>query len=247
MTVSRGTGLFIAFALLVSAGCVRLGFWQLDRLRERRAANAAIIAQLADSPRAAADLFADSAPRFRRAVASGWYDFANEFVLTSRSRNGAPGVHVITPLRQDGRDTAILVNRGWIYAPDGMRADLSHFREDSTATVDGFVEVFVRGAGGGGPVATPSVARAVRRLDRDSIAAMLPYPIAPILVVQRRDSGEAAAVARGTPVRADPPPLDEGPHRSYAVQWFAFALVGVVGSVLVATRDRRRTAAPSAE
>lgn len=237
MPVRRGTWFFVAFALLVSLGCVRLGLWQLDRLHERRSTNMAILARMAEPAVPVEHLPGDSAARFRRATAAGRYDYANEFVLTSRSRHGAPGVHVITPLRLDSVDTAVLVNRGWVYAPDGMRVDLSQVGEDSVAAVDGFVEVVGRGTG---PVATPSVARAARRLDRDSIAARLPYPIAGFVLVQRRDSGEAAAVARGHPVRADPPPLDEGPHRSYAVQWFAFALVGVVGSVLVVARDRRR-------
>ena len=61
-----------------------------------------------------------------------------------------------------------------------------------------------------------------------------------MLVVQRKDSGEFTAVDRGTPVRAEPPPLDEGAHRAYAIQWFGFALVGIVGTALVVQRDRTR-------
>jgi cytochrome oxidase assembly protein ShyY1 len=60
------------------------------------------------------------------------------------------------------------------------------------------------------------------------------------MIVQRMDSGEFTAVDRGTPVRVEPPPLDEGPHRAYAIQWFAFALVGLAGSALVFQRDRTR-------
>jgi cytochrome oxidase assembly protein ShyY1 len=26
----------------------------------------------------------------------------------------------------------------------------------------------------------------------------------------------------------DPPPLDDGPHLSYAIQWFAFTLIALV-------------------
>ena len=236
----RSTVAFLTFALAVSAVCIRLGFWQLERLAERSAANAAILERLSEPTVPAVTLRGDSASRFRRASATGTYDFTHEFVLTSRSRQGAPGVHVITPLLIPGSDTAILVNRGWAYAPDGMSVDLSLFREDSTAEVDGFIDVF---AVRGGPVTTPSVDRAVRRLDRDSIVARMPFPLAPVILVQRRDSGETTAVERGTPVRADPPPLDEGPHRSYAIQWFAFALVGVAGSVLVGTRDRKQRTA----
>lgn len=242
-TTSRGTLFFAIFAVTVSLGCLRLGFWQLERLGERRTRNVQVLARLTESPRPVSDLFGDTAVRFRRATASGRYDFDHEFVLTSRSRNGSPGVHVITPMLSGAGDTAVLVNRGWVYAPDGMRIDLSLYREDTLARVDGFVDVFAVATG---PVSTPSVERAARRLDRDSLTARLPYPLAPVVLVQRADSGEAAAVAAARPVRVDPPPLDEGPHRAYAVQWFAFALVGVVGTILVVSRDRRRAARPRA-
>lgn len=233
----KGTILFTLFALAVSLGCTRLGFWQLERLRERRQANALVLARLGEAPVPLENLPHNSTVRFRRVTTSGTYDFANEFVQTTRTRNGAPGVHVITPLRRSGTDTAVLVNRGWAYTPDGMKVDLSVFREDSSALIDGFVEEFSTAAG---PVSTPSVERAVRRLDRDSIAARLPYPIANVVLVQQKDSGEFVAVERGTPVRVEPPRLDEGPHRSYAIQWFGFALVGIAGSAIVLQRDRKR-------
>lgn len=241
--MKRGTLAFVVFALVVSAGCLRLGFWQLERRAERRASNERVLARLSEPPVPVSMLERDSAARFRRATTAGRYDFDHEFVLTSRSRHGAPGVHVVTPLRSSGSDSAILVNRGWVYSPDGMRVDLSQMREDSVSEVDGFVEVYVAATG---PVSTPSVERALRRLDIDSVRAMMPYPVAPVILVQRRDSGEATAVERGTPVRIDPPPLDEGPHGAYAVQWFAFALVGVVGSAMVTVRDRRRRASGEA-
>jgi surfeit locus 1 family protein len=118
-----------------------------------------------------------------------------------------------------------------------MRVDLGVFREDSIAIIDGFVEQF---AVAQGPVTTSSVERAVRRLDYDSMSARLPYPLAPLILVQTKDSGEFKAVDRGTPVRLEPPRLDEGPHRSYAIQWFGFAVVGVAGSIVVLLRDRTR-------
>ena len=235
-----GTVFFTLFALAVSLGCVRLGFWQLERLRERRESNAQVLARLSEPPVPMEKLPHNSTVRFRRVTAAGTYDFANEFVFTTRTRNGAPGVYVITPLHRSGTDSAVLVNRGWAYTPDGMRVDLALFREDSNATIDGFVEEFATATG---PVSTPSVERAVRRLDRDSLAARIPYPLAPVILVQQKDSGEAIAVERGTPVRVQPPRLDEGPHRAYAIQWFGFAVVGIAGSMVVLLRDGKRRSA----
>jgi surfeit locus 1 family protein len=232
---------FMLFALAVSLGCIRLGFWQLERLSERRALNAQVLARLAEAPVPLEHLPGNSTARFRRVTTTGTYDFANVFVLTTRTRNGAPGVHIITPLRRVRSDTAVLVTRGWAYTPDGMRVDLNVFREDSTAIVDGFVEEFSTATGA---VSTPSVERAVRRLDRDSLLARLPYPLAAVVLVQQKDSGEFTAVERGTPVRVQPPRLDEGPHLAYAIQWFGFAVVGIAGSLVVLQRDRNRRPEP---
>lgn len=237
--MSRGTVAFAIFATAVSLGCVRLGVWQIARLHERQERNAAVLARLEQPPVPVRALAGDSGARFRRAWAEGTYDHAHEMVLTTRSRGGSPGVHILTPLRLTESDTAVLVNRGWVYSADGMRVDLERWREGEAARVEGFALPYVRAPG---PVSTTSVPAAVRRLDFDSIQARLPYPLLPVVLVQRADSGVAAAAAADNPVRAEPPPLDEGSHRAYAVQWFAFALVGFVGTTFVVARDRRRRA-----
>ena len=242
--MSRRALAFVIFAIAVSAGCVRLGFWQLHRLSDRRALNALLSSRLADSPRPVRELLRDSASAaYRRVTATGSYDFANEFALASRTRQGSPGVNIVTPLRVPGTDTVVLVNRGWVYSPDAMTVDLSRWRERTPATATGYL-LPVHGAGRGA-VSAATNRRVLRRLDRDSLAARLPYPVAPFLIV----ATEAGSSARdSTPARLAAPVLDEGPHLGYAVQWFAFALIGLVGAAFSVRADRRgiwrRTAVP---
>ena len=65
------------FALAVSAGCVRLGFWQLHRLDERRTLNAMLAARSSAAPEDVRALLSDPATAaYRRATATGVYDFA---------------------------------------------------------------------------------------------------------------------------------------------------------------------------
>lgn len=225
--------LFLAVALAATLGFVRLGWWQLDRLGERRAANAAVASRFEALPVPLSELVADTATaRYRRTTVRGTWDYANELVLTSRSRQGSPGVHVITPLKPLDGSPAVLVNRGWVYAADGMTVDLAVWVEGDTGNVSGFVETYTHNAG---PVATPSAARGVRRLTADSVAARIPYPIAPLLVVQQ-DTAAAAGISH--PVRIEPPALGDGAHRSYAIQWFAFAAITVIGTLAVLRKER---------
>jgi len=233
--MSRRTLGFVIFAIVVSAICVRLGFWQLARREERRALNAMLAERLGAGPAPALEVVRDSATaQYRRATARGTYDFTREFAVASRTNQGAPGVHIITPLRIAGGDTAILVNRGWVYAPDAMSVDLGRWVEPETATVTGYL-IALPSKGRGG-VSMPTVPRTVRRLDVDSIARRLPYPVAPFLLVQ---TAPARTVADSATVRVTAPVLDEGPHLGYAIQWFAFALIGLIGAALTVRADRR--------
>jgi surfeit locus 1 family protein len=232
----RGTVFFALFAIALSLGCIRLGFWQVSRLRERQARNAFVLSRLDAPPVPVRALAGDTANRFRRVIATGAYDYERELIYALRPRDGSPGVNILTPLVLGG-DTAVLVNRGWVYSPNGMTVDLSEWREADTAAVRGFLERFVEAEI---DVTTSSVARAVRRLDLDSIRTRLPYRLLPVVVVQQ-EPARAGAEER-TPVRVAPPPLSEGSHRAYAIQWFGFALVGIVGTILVVERDRRQGA-----
>ena len=218
--------LAISFAAL----SISLGFWQLRRLSERRTANA-----LLASRRFAPEVPLDSVPsdtamaHFRRVRVRGAYDYGNEMVLTLRGRNGSPGVNILTPIRRVGSDTAVLVNRGWVYSPDGMTVDTKRWREGDSVDANGFVEVFPTS----GPFAAPNAARprSMRRLDRAGMRHLFPYPIANYYVVVT----DSARSGSGPP-RVEPAPLDEGPHRNYAIQWFSFAAISIVGLVIFLRR-----------
>ena len=80
----------------------------------------------------------------------------------------------------------------------------------------------------------------VRRVEIDRIAAQLPGPVLPVYL-DLIESDPPVGTADPIPVPA--PELDEGPHLSYAVQWFIFSVCVVVGwalAVRTSTRNRRR-------
>lgn len=228
--MSRRTALFCALALLAAALFIRLGFWQVARLRERQAHNQVVIEQQRNALAPLATLPRDSTARYRGASADGRFDYVHEVVLASRTHNGSPGVELITPLRIAGTDTAVLVNRGWVYSPDGGTVDLARWREADSAHVDGYVEAFAPDAGA---TSSSTNARLVRRVSRQEIAAKIPYPVAPWYLVSRSDTA-----GRSHPVRRSTPSLDEGPHRSYAMQWFFFAAIALGGAAAVVFRER---------
>ena len=219
----------VLIAVLIAGVCVRLGFWQLDRLHGRRDINAMLAARGALP---AVDL-ATSDPAslpYAHVTVTGTYDPAHEFVLSGRSYQDVAGNHVLTPLvLADG--SAVVVDRGWVplevasppvtgpaAAPEGQVtiAGLALAPDSISAT----------------PVSpAPSV---VTRIDLG--VADLPYRLVPVYVLlQTQDPPQAS----GSPIPVAGPTLDDGPHLSYALQWFAFATIAIVGCVVLLRRDPR--------
>jgi surfeit locus 1 family protein len=202
-------------AALVAAVCVRLGLWQLERLEQRKARNATIAAAFRDAPIEAQLARSHSVTRFRRIVVRGRWDYARETTVGGRTRSGSPGVHIITPMILDDADTEILVNRGWVYSPDARTVDLPRWHEGARAEFIGYLDDL------------PSSLRESRPLS--------------LYVVALADSVAQPATVGDRPARLSVPAFgDEGPHLNYAVQWFSFAAIALVGAPIVVRRQRRR-------
>jgi surfeit locus 1 family protein len=247
--VPRRVLVFLGIAALAALVCVRLGVWQLSRLAERRARNRAVAARFTAPPAAYRALPADTAARhYRRVLIAGRPDYAREFVLANRTRDGSPGVHIVTPVRVAPAaggppgDTLLLVNRGWIYSGDGTRIDLARWREGDSIAVTGYVELPSRRSGparlGDAQARAERGYPAYRFLDAAVVAGDVGAPVTRDYVVAEAPPGEAEP-PQDRPVRVPPPALDEGPHWSYAVQWFSFAAVALAGGAAFARAQAR--------
>jgi surfeit locus 1 family protein len=229
--MSRRSIAFCVLAVLAAAVCVRLGVWQLARLGEKVRRNGSIAEQQRMTPAPLASLPRDTAAaHYRPAVLTGLFDYEHELVLSGRTHQGSPGVELLTPVRIAGSDTGVLVNRGWVYSPDGGRVDRSRWHESDTARVSGYVELYAPDAGVTASAADP---RIVRRVSRAEIASKIPYPVSPYYLVATGDTADGHH-----PARRELPALDEGPHRSYAIQWFTFATFALAGALMIVLRER---------
>lgn len=222
---------------VLAFGFIVLGLWQLDRHRERLIGNERGAARLAELPvplNLLLDGDGDPDPiQFRRAIVEGVFDTESEVLVRSQVHLGEAGFHVVTPLVGEG-GTAVLVNRGWVPLTLDRVPVVEASPPPGRVTVEGWVEPS-RERPAFGPE-DPSSGRltVVNRVDIGRIQAQVAYPLAPVYVVQT--GGEAGTLPE--PVR--PPDFDDaGPHLGYAIQWFGFALVGVVGYVFLIRRRRR--------
>ena len=226
--------------LVLSASFVALGFWQLARdhhkqalVRTARAAYAAPAPDIAGTPAAGG---AGAVEPGGRAQATGRYDHAHEALLRNQVHGDKDGDDVLTPLRlADG--TAVLVDRGWIPATGTGGSAIA-----TVATTD---EVVVRGIvhpssalGAQDAVAVHGGQLSLPRVDLARIGRGLPYALRPVWIEVQ---SQTPAPASGAPALPQPPAPDQVNHLQYAIEWFSFAAIGIIGwPVALVSISRRR-------
>jgi len=220
---------------------IRLGQWQFHRLDDREQRNG-FIAQNIDAEPVLVDrvLRTDEGVakerEWLRVTASGEYDDAATVVVRYQTRDGQPGVDLVTPLVTDA-GSAVLVDRGWLSTPNTGTVP-----EDLPAPPSGDVEVtgWVRADGTGS--STQVADRSTRAISSREIGETLDYP-----VYQGFVDAEIEAPAPAEPlVRTELPDLGQGPHFFYGLQWWFFGLLAIFGFGYLANDERRRARRPEA-
>lgn len=220
--------------LLLLPVLLALGFWQLDRARQKAELQAAFAERSKQPPMPLAEVdAADPANCYRRVIVSGQYDGAHQVLLDNQVRAGQPGYHVLTPLRlADGG--AILVNRGWIALGESRQALPDLAAPTEAVTVSGWLGQPANpglrlGDATGADRHWPRVAPYV---DYERLAAILGYPLHPALILLESEA------SHGYERDWQPRFGGFGPerHHGYAAQWFALAAALVILYLAAHTR-----------
>ena len=220
--------------LVLVPALVGLGVWQLQRAEEKRVLQAQWQRQRDMAPRPLAEVLRGQAPRFAPVVAQGRFDTGHQFLLDNQIRSHRPGYQVLTPLRLQGSERAILVNRGWIPMGDGRR-DLPRIpTPEGSVRVTGYLVDPPQAGLRLGP-ADPGKGRwpkVVQYLAPQRASRQLGYPVV----------ARAVRLAEGAPhgfPRDWNAPLPVGParHTGYALQWFGLGVAVLV--IFLAVNLRR--------
>lgn len=227
-------GHVLALSLIVLF--VSLGLWQLRRLDQRQTYNALLESRLEAQPQPfdllkeeydlAASEEVENAAAYRRAEATGRFDAESEVLLRSRALDGQPGYHVLTPLLLGG-NRALLVDRGWV----PFELDEPPIAQAAPPTG----EVRVTGilfptqeqpTGFGAKDPAEGELDAVFYVNTERLEQQLPYKLEPIYLELGQQTPPQISQL---PVHPMPPELTGGSHLGYALQWFSFAAIGVIG------------------
>ena len=210
---------------------LNLGFWQLNRLDKKRDFNSVLSAhsttpvQPLDS--AVPDKWNKEDSEWKRVSVTGSYDFSKAVTIINRSQDGTAGYNSVVPFTSLNNRT-ILVNRGFVPlvmeappAPTGEIEIVGYLRASQTRSALGPID------------SKEADNTEFQRFDIPLISSHVGKPTEPMFL---QLIAESPADASQWPAKVALPPLDEGTHMSYALQWFFFCLVALTAWVVVVRR-----------
>lgn len=242
--------IWVLFALIVATVTylfISLGFWQLDRLAERRFQNTISEQRASQEPVPIESVMSVDDPidlageehGFRTVTMVGQFDSSHEVFVRSQTFEGTAGFHVITPF-VDEQGNALLVNQGWIPLADDTPPFTAPEDGEQTITVTLAPSQPRRGFG---PTEPDGTLQRIARVDVGRLREQMPYRLYPIYAIAYGTPGPARL-----PIAIEFPVFDEGPHKIYAIQWFVFAAISVGGFwALARTTARKRRRIPVEE
>jgi cytochrome oxidase assembly protein ShyY1 len=206
--------------LVLTVSFVALGFWQLARndhkqslVRKARAAYAA----------PAPDITSSSLQPGTRAQASGTYDDKVVVLWRNQVHGSEDGDDVLSALVL-GDGSAVIVDRGWVAAA-GNRSGVHAAIAPTPVVVRGIVHASSP-LGAQDTVDHNGTQLSLPRVDLVRIGQVVPYRLQSYwLEAQSQDP----VPARDAPALPQPPPPDQVNHTQYAIEWFAFAAIGIIG------------------
>ena len=243
------------------------GFWQLSRHNEVRERNS-VISEREDMRPLDADRFFEAVLdaglteelQYRSvALAVVRFDWHEAVLIRNRSLDGVPGCHLAVPAAATSSDSVeqfgVLVVAGWlpqrgcaiVSGDETESRELVIFRLTEPAEITGRIRTSQqRGLLGPADPAEGELTT-LARVDVERISRQTTLDLVPVYVEvtsAARPGGSMIELnpdGRGiSPVPLPMPELDAGPHLGYALQWFSFAAVAIVGYPLVLRHQARR-------
>jgi cytochrome oxidase assembly protein ShyY1 len=222
-----------ALAIVAALVMVRLGDWQLHRYQERHAINTRI--DNADSVKAVPLTSVVAPPTapgtagpgpgksvaWTKVTFSGRYDPAHEIQARARTVNGDVGFEIVTPLLlSDG--TGVLVDRGWVPAPDAgaLAAPTVPPAPTGPVTVVGQIHLSESRPT---PIEHRDGRLDTRRISVPPLAHEMPFPVygAYVLLTGQTPANDPAFTK--VPIDQE----DDWQNAGYTVQWWLFACMAL--------------------
>ncbi len=227
--------LVICLALFFSS----LGFWQLNRLNQIKKYNKELIVKMKQNPKSLAELaniynFKSDIEQLNYLPVKifGRFDPSYEVLLRGRSYSGQAGYNILSPFITN--DFVIMVERGWVpiqYNSPPIKDALPSIDE---VVIIGKIYPSQKAATNWTARLLPKDPEGQLKImayaDIERLSKQVPYKLVDFYLKLEQQIPEQNSQL---PLALIPPKLSNGNHLSYALQWFAFVLIGLIGYALI--------------
>ena len=219
---------------------IALGFWQIDRMEWKQNLIDQFESRMSQpsQPIPTKALNPDQ-HEFMRVEVTGTFDHAHEFYLIHLSRQGKPGIHVITPLLPPGGGQPILVSRGWVPFERREPSTRPEGLYEGEVTVTGLLR-FPKPNGFIQDLVIPENEPDNNTwfwLDTVALAAQSGYDAFPDYYVMSEEEPPLGVFPRGRQWLLD----IRNNHLEYAITWFLLALTLAVVYVVFTVNSNKKT------
>lgn len=196
---------------------IGLGTWQVHRLHWKEGLIASMEARGAEPLLKSVPFGGDpEAIEYRRIRVTGSFSHDKEMYLQSRVRNGAAGLHVVTPLVLGERGT-VLVDRGWVPPEKGDPETRPEGQVEGPITVEGVIRLD-QVPGMFTPDNRPD-ANQWYWMDTHAMGAQAGFEVMPFYIV-----ATTGAAPGGFPIADEPSGVQMvNNHLQYALTWYGLA------------------------
>jgi cytochrome oxidase assembly protein ShyY1 len=227
---------YLALVVIFAIACSLLALWQLARRDEARqeierveqnwdSSPVPITAALPDP-----DVF-DSDDKWLPVAVTGTYLADEQILVRGRPMGGVAGFEVLVPLLLDD-GSVFVVDRGWV--PAGNERDEPEF---VPSPPEGEVTVVARLKASEPTIAGRSAPEGqIATIHLPDIAERLGQPTYTGAYGLMATESPAPEVRPAAAARPEP---DEGPHLSYAFQWFVFGIMAFIGLAWAVRQEYR--------
>ncbi len=228
---------FSLLCLALFCLCVALGAWQWHRYVYKKALLATWHERLMDTPKQLNDIIGMNDLAFRAVRVQGHYLNALTFLVQNRFYQDEPGFEVLTPLQLAHDKKLLLVDRGWIKKPaDNSLPAISPVTQPQNIT--GHIKLldeyqFILGDNILQPNTKPIIVQRVDTAELGRITHQAFYPF-----ILRLDANQPEGFVRDWTIVTVTP----GRHLAYMIQWFAFALILLVGYICFCCEEKKNHA-----
>lgn len=218
---------WLALCVLFAVACHFLGQWQMDRREQALEEIDRVVSNYDAAPVPYTSVrqdFVDPAADDEWTVVqmTGSYRPQDMRLVRNRSNGGSVGYEQLVPFAVAGTDDVVIVSRGWLptASTDGSRP------ATNPAPPEGTVELTVRLKPGEPAIDRAAPEGQLASIDLSAYDEQIGVELMSGAYGLMAEEEPAPAQA---PEQLPRPSVDEGPHLSYTMQWYAFGALGFIG------------------